>query len=92
MDRVHNVTFLGVQWLCTIVDRVHNAMLVVHNGRAPLCTGCTMLYSCGAQWLCTCAPGAQCCVGSAQWSCTIMHSVNKAILVVHNGRAPFCTG
>ena len=75
----------GAQWLCTTVHRVHNAMLLVHNaillvhnGRGPSYWWCTMVVH-------HCAPGAQCHIAGAQWSCTI-------ILVVHNGRAPLCTG
>ena len=83
----------GARWPCTIVHRVHNSILVVHDGRAPLCTGSTTPY-----WWCTvavhhCAPGAQRHIGGARWSCTIVHLVHNSILVlVHNGRAPLCTG
>ena len=82
----------GARWSCTIVHRVHDAILVVHGGHAPLCTGCTTPY-----WWCTmvvhhCAPGARCHIGCARWLCTIVHRVHNAILVVHDGRAPLCTG
>ena len=70
---------------------VLNTMLLLHNGHAQLCTGCTMPY-----WWCTlvrhcCALGAQCHICVAQWCCTIVHQVHNALLVVHNGVAPLCT-
>ena len=82
----------GAQWLCSIVHRLHIAILMVHERRAPLCNGCTTPY-----WLCTivvhhCAPGAQCHIGGVQWSCTIVHWLHSAILVVHSSHALFCTG
>ena len=84
--------YIGVaRWLFTIVHRVHNTILMVKYGRAPWCNGCTMLY-----WWCTMdrchrVPGAQCYIGGARWSCTIVQRVHMAILVLHNGRAPSCT-
>ena len=84
--------YIGVaRWSFTIVHRVHNTILMVKYGRAPWCSGCTMLY-----WWCTMdrchrVPGAQCYVGGARWSCTIVQRVHMAILVLHNGRAPSCT-
>ena len=56
----------GARWSCTIVRRVSNAILVGHNGRAPACTACTMLY-----WWCTMvvhhlAPGARCYIAVAR--------------------------
>ena len=49
------------------MHQVHNAVLVVHNGRLPLCTASTMLY-----WWCTMvvhhrAPGTQCYISGARW-------------------------
>ena len=81
----------GAQWSCIIVHRVHNTIMVVHNDPSPLCNRCTMVF-----WSCTmvvhhCAPGAQCYIGGALWSCTIVHRVQNAILVVHIGRAPWFT-
>ena len=89
----------GAQWSCTILHRVHNAILVVHNGCPPLYTGCRMLDWWGTMAVHHCAPGAQHytsgaqrCFGGAQWLPTIVHRVQDAIFVFRNGCALFCTG
>ena len=43
-DPVHNAKLFVYNGSCSIVNRVHNGIFVVHNRRAPLYTGCTMLY------------------------------------------------
>ena len=82
----------GAHWSSTIVHRVHNAILGVHNGHATLCTACTMTYWWSRMVVHHCAYAAQCHIGSAQWGCTIVHKVHDAILVLHNGRLSLRTG
>ena len=82
----------GARWSCTIVHRVQHAILVVHDGLAPSCTGFAMLYWWGTMAVHYRVPGATCYIGGARWSCTIVHRVHDTIVMVHDGRAPFRTG
>ena len=94
--------YIGVaHWSCSILHRVHNALLVVHNGGVPLCIGCgrvplctrsSVLYDWCTMVVHHCALGAQCHIGHAQWLYINLHHVQIAILVLHNGGAPLCTG
>ena len=71
--------YIGLhKMVCTIVQPVHNATLVVHN------VAQIVKHSC--------APGAQRYIGLPRWSCTIVHRGHNAISVVHNGHAPLFTG
>ena len=72
------------------VHPVHNSGWGTTNIR--LCMCCTVVHNLCAPQMGTSAPGPQCQIGCAQRSCTFVHRVHSAILVVHNGRAPLCTG
>ena len=82
----------SARWSCTIVHRVHDTILMVHDGHAPFRTGCAMLHWWGTMVVHHCAAGAQCYIGAPHWLCTILHRVHDAKLLWHDGHAPSCTG